>query len=70
LSYENTSDIYHATETEDGINKAYSKLNKEMENISKSQKGGKMTGKEIAKRINFLLNGLHILDNVKRSNKK
>ena len=64
--YEDTSDIYRATETDDGINKAYYKLNKEMEYVSKSQNDGKMTGKEVVKRINFLLNGLRILDNVKK----
>jgi hypothetical protein len=69
-SYEDTSDIYRATETEDGMNKAYSKINREMELISKSQKGGKMTGKEVVKRINFLLNGLKILDSVKKSSKR
>lgn len=69
-SYENTSDIYHATETEDGINKAYSKLSREMEQISKMQRSGKMKGKEVVKRINFLLSGLQILDGVKKSNKK
>ena len=41
-----------------------------MSYISKSQKGGKMSGKEVVKRINFLLNGLKILDSVKKSNKK
>lgn len=69
-SYDDTSDIYNATATEDGINKAYSKLSREMEQISKMQKGGKMKGKEVVKRINFLLSGLQILDNVKKSNKK
>lgn len=67
-SYENTSDIYHATESEDGINKAYNKLNQEMNQIYKLQKGGKMSGKAVVKRINFLLNGLQILDSVKKSN--
>ena len=65
-SYEDTSDIYRATETDDGINKAYSKINREMEFIEKKQNGGKMTGREVVKRINFLLNGLRILDNVKK----
>ena len=69
-SYDDTSDIYRATETEDGINKAYSKLNKEMEYISKSQNKGKMKKKEVISRINFLLNGLRILDNVKKNNKR
>ena len=67
-SFENESDIYRATETEDGFDKAYTKLNNEMEYISKSQKCYKMNGKEIVKRINFLLNGIKILDNVKRTN--
>lgn len=69
-SYEDTSDIYRATETDDEINKAYSKINREMEEIERKQNKGKMTGKEVIRRINFLLNGLRILDNVKRSNKK
>ena len=69
-SYEDTSDIYRATETDDGINKVYSKINREMDFIEKKQNGGKMTGKEVVKRINFLLNGLRILDNVKKINKK
>ena len=69
-SYSNTSDIYKATETEDGLNKAYGKLTKEMDTIAKKQKGGKISGKEVVKRINFILSGLQILDNVKKSNKK
>ena len=68
--YEDTSDIYRATETDDGINKAYSKINREMEEIERKQNKGKMTGKEVVKRINFLLNGLRILDNVEKNNKK
>lgn len=48
-SYEDTSDIYRATETEDGLNKAYKKINKEMELMSKNQKGGKISGKEVVK---------------------
>ena len=40
-----------------------------MENMA-TQKGGKMKGKDIAHRINFLLNGLKILDNIQKSNKK
>ena len=65
-SYEDTSDIYHATETEDGMSKAYNKLSREMDHISKLQRSGKMKGKEVVKRINFLLNGLQILDSVKK----
>jgi hypothetical protein len=50
-SYENESDIYRATETEDGLNRAYNKLNNEMTYISKSQKGCGMSGKEVVKCI-------------------
>jgi len=41
-----------------------------MEEIERKQNKGKMTGKEVVKRINFLLNGLRILDNVKKINKR
>jgi hypothetical protein len=37
-----------------------------MEELEKQCNKGKMTGKEVVKRIDFLLNGLRILNNVKK----
>jgi hypothetical protein len=69
-SYRTEEDIYRTTNTEGGINKAYNKLNKEMEYINKNAKGGKMNNKEIVNRINFLLGGFRILDRIKQNGKK
>jgi hypothetical protein len=64
--YENTADIYRATETDDGIKKAYYKINKEMKYIEKKQNKRRITNKEVVERINFLLNGLKILNKIKK----
>jgi hypothetical protein len=70
-SYNSDGDIYRtATATDDGVNKVYKKINNEMDYINRKMKGGKMTNKEVANRINFLLNGLRILDRIKKSGKK
>lgn len=41
-----------------------------MGEIKRNQNKGKMTGEEVVKRINFLLNGFCIFDNVKKTNNK
>jgi hypothetical protein len=63
--YTSESDIYRTANTEDGINRTYKKLNDEMERISRTKKYKKMSNKEVANRIDFLLNGLGILDKLK-----
>lgn len=69
-SYNSDGDIYKtATATDDGINKVYKKINNEMDYIQKKMKGGKMQKKEVVNRINFLLNGLHILDKLNKDKK-
>jgi hypothetical protein len=68
VEYTAESDIYRTATTDDGINKTYRKLNDEMERISKTRDC--LSNRDIAKRIEFLLNGLRILDNLKIKNKK
>lgn len=63
-----SSNTYYTTETEDGLNEAYNKINKQLSNISKKQKGGEMNNKQVIKKINLLLNSVRILNDVK--NKK
>ena len=58
------SDEFHMVATEDEINEAYRKINKEMSYIRRRQKEGTMKKSKAIKRINFLLNGLRILDNI------
>lgn len=65
--YRSEADIYQSATTDDGLNKTYRKINREIEYISKKQKGGKMKKREITKRMNFLLDGLSILDKLKRN---
>lgn len=60
------SGIYRTATTDDGINRTYKKLNDEMKRISNIN--NKMSNKDIANRINFLINGLRILDDLR--NKK
>jgi len=64
-SYQTESDVYKTVTTEDGLKKAYKKVYKEMDTIA-NQKGGKMITKEITNRMNFLINCLNILDNIKK----
>jgi hypothetical protein len=69
-SYNSDGDIYKtATATDDGVNKVYKKINNEMDYIQKKMKGGKMQKKEVVNRINFLLNGLRILDKLNKDKK-
>ena len=63
-SNESDSDEFHMVTTEDEINDAYRKINKEMSYIRRRQKEGTMKKSKAIKRINFLLNGLRILDNI------
>lgn len=65
--YTSESDIYRIATTDDGINKTYKKLNDEMKKINAIHNC--ISNEEISNRINFLLNGLKILDNL-RNNKK
>lgn len=41
-----------------------------MDTIAKKQIGGKISNKDIVKRMNFLLSGLQILDKVKKNYNK
>jgi hypothetical protein len=70
-SYNSDGDIYRtATATDDGVNKVYKKINNEMDYIQKKMRGGKMQKREVVNRINFLLNGLRILDKLNKDKKK
>jgi hypothetical protein len=66
-----SSDVYttdYATvNTDDGYNKAYSKINKEMEILNK-QSGG-MKRKEVINKFNFLFNAMKFLDKSKKRRK-
>jgi hypothetical protein len=46
------------------------KTNNGIEYINRKMNGGKMIRREVANRINFLLNGLRILDRIKKDGKK
>lgn len=61
---------YDTVNTDDGYNKAYNKINKEMDIVAKTQKGGKIKSKDVVKRINFLLDAIKILDNSKRKSRR
>ncbi len=60
-------DIYRTANTEDGMEKAYKSINNEMDNLHRNMRGGKINKREVLTRINFLLNGIKILD---KKNKK
>jgi hypothetical protein len=70
LTYNDTDDIYRATETENGLNRAYRKINEEIDIIDTKYKNRNLNDKQVIDRIDFLVRALKILDQVKEKKSK
>ena len=52
--------------TENRMKKAYKSINNEMDNLHRNMRGGKINKRDVLIRKNFLLNGIKILDRMKK----